>query len=252
MCENDTFSIAIQYLSPEAGQITTPGINANGVAGVSIVSSAAGNTASMVVKVIASASNSGVNTFYLTGTDNGTLSQITQSPITLNIRPLPQINFTYNPSSFILANTPVTFTNNSTNCFSPTWDFGDGSPTSTLINPTHTYTQRNTYSVKLSCTNSVGCSNSENKDVKILLGIEEPNVFTPNGDGVNDKLIFKYLEDYSNSNLTIFNRWGNKIYESLDYKNDWNGGTHPAGAYYYILKIPNEIKDRKGFVEMIK
>ena len=62
-----------------------------------------------------------------------------------------------------------------------------------------------------------------------------PNVITPNGDGINDYFQITNLEFYSGSKLVIFNRWGNKVYESSDYKNDWNGEAHHDGVYYYIL-----------------
>lgn len=71
-----------------------------------------------------------------------------------------------------------------------------------------------------------------------------PNAITPNGDGLNDLLIFDelYIEDYPQSELVIFNRWGDIIYKISPYNNDWQGsdnaGTSIAeGTYYYILRL---------------
>ncbi|MEO6884528.1 MAG: gliding motility-associated C-terminal domain-containing protein [Bacteroidia bacterium] len=76
-----------------------------------------------------------------------------------------------------------------------------------------------------------------------------PNVFTPNGDGKNDVFLIQDLPE--NSELIIYNRWGNIVYQSLNYQNDWKANGVSAGTYYYILKLPNkEIK--KGFVQIIK
>lgn len=74
-----------------------------------------------------------------------------------------------------------------------------------------------------------------------------PEVFTPNNDGVNDVLKIKGLVNYPNASITIFNQWGQIVYQSgLGYKNDWNGvnmvGSNyskgivlPEGIYFYVL-----------------
>jgi len=69
------------------------------------------------------------------------------------------------------------------------------------------------------------------------------NVITPNGDGINDFFVIKDLEFYPNSKLTIYNRWGLIIYETDDYKNNWDGANHSDGTYYYIC-YPNDSENR--------
>ena len=70
------------------------------------------------------------------------------------------------------------------------------------------------------------------------------NAITPNGDGLNDVLIFDelFIEDFPQSELVIFNRWGDVIYKVSPYNNDWQGngidGTAiTEGTYYYILRL---------------
>jgi gliding motility-associated-like protein len=63
-----------------------------------------------------------------------------------------------------------------------------------------------------------------------------PNIITPNGDGINDALYFRNLEKFPNSSILIFNRWGNKIYESANYANNWSPDTSD-GVYYFILNV---------------
>jgi gliding motility-associated-like protein len=65
--------------------------------------------------------------------------------------------------------------------------------------------------------------------------ISTPNVITPNGDGMNDELVFGGLGTHPNSELYIYNRWGNLVYSNTDYQNDWNGGGMNAGLYFYVL-----------------
>jgi gliding motility-associated-like protein len=67
--------------------------------------------------------------------------------------------------------------------------------------------------------------------------ITTPNVITPNGDGINDELVFGGLGNHPNSELYIYNRWGNLVYSSTDYQNDWDGGGLSPGVYYYVLVL---------------
>jgi gliding motility-associated-like protein len=65
-----------------------------------------------------------------------------------------------------------------------------------------------------------------------------PNVVTPNGDGINDFFRINGLENFPGSSLNSYNRWGNKIYSSDDYKNDWSPKVSD-GTYFYILNVPD-------------
>jgi gliding motility-associated-like protein len=78
-----------------------------------------------------------------------------------------------------------------------------------------------------------------------------PDAFTPNQDGHNDKFTIIHSSQIIIS-LEVFNRWGNKVYESTDYQNDWDGkgsghllGQNlPSGTYYYIIVIHKEGTDK--------
>jgi gliding motility-associated-like protein len=73
----------------------------------------------------------------------------------------------------------------------------------------------------------------------------ETQVITPNGDAKNDVLIFDYLDQYPDNSIIVFNRWGQRVYESKPYPNnekdgwkgDWHGKPLPAGTYYFILNL---------------
>jgi len=111
--------------------------------------------------------------------------------------------------------------------------------------------QTTTYFVKVidTCGNAI-VSNSIT--VLVECPIEIPNVFTPNGDGINDFFVIKNIEQYPKSSLIIFNRWGNKVYESSDYKNDWDGANCSDGVYYYILQQSKKNKSYHGIINLIK
>jgi gliding motility-associated-like protein len=81
-----------------------------------------------------------------------------------------------------------------------------------------------------------------------------PNIYTPNNDGIND--IFKIkICDTTNFNLTIYNRWGIKIFETTNHNQGWDGRTTSGeecmdGNYFYVLETKE--KKIKGFVQLIR
>ena len=76
------------------------------------------------------------------------------------------------------------------------------------------------------------------------LVVDPVNFLSPNGDGKNDRLIFPNLEFFPQNSLVIYNRWGNVIYNAINYQQngnfwagDFKGKPVPAGIYYYILRV---------------
>ncbi len=65
--------------------------------------------------------------------------------------------------------------------------------------------------------------------------LEIPNVFTPNGDGVNDKFVIVGLENCMQRKLEVWNRAGQVVYRSNSYENTWDGGDCPDGMYRYMF-----------------
>lgn len=88
------------------------------------------------------------------------------------------------------------------------------------------------------------CGNSITGDVIpvwVQCEVRPINVFTPNGDGMNDYFTLFNLDDYPSAAVKVFNRWGKVVYENENYQNDWDGGDLNAGTYYYIV-TPNSTK----------
>jgi heat shock protein beta len=85
------------------------------------------------------------------------------------------------------------------------------------------------------------------------------NEFSPNGDGVNDYFIINCIENYRNNRLQIFNRQGLLVFETANYKNNWNGYSNrlganrqnkplPEGTYFYILDLGSGSRVLKGWL----
>jgi gliding motility-associated-like protein len=81
------------------------------------------------------------------------------------------------------------------------------------------------------------------------------NGLTPNGDGINDFWIIDNIENYSNNKVYIYNRWGNKVFQTSNYNNaenvwdgKFNGQVVPSGTYFYVIESNELIK--KGWIEI--
>ncbi|MDZ7743150.1 MAG: gliding motility-associated C-terminal domain-containing protein [Bacteroidota bacterium] len=102
-----------------------------------------------------------------------------------------------------------------------------------------------------------GCSATQTipVTVKELPGTGVMNVITPNGDGYNDTWKIFLLERIGPCTANIFNKWGNEVFSSLDYANDWqgtyNGQVLQEGTYYYVVKCNNE-QIFKGPINIIR
>ena len=85
-----------------------------------------------------------------------------------------------------------------------------------------------------------------------------PNAFTPNGDGRNDRLAFR-TENISDFSFALFNRWGQKVFETDDPNATWDGTYHsqpcPAGVFTYTCRytcVSGEQHDAKGDITLIR
>jgi gliding motility-associated-like protein len=95
-------------------------------------------------------------------------------------------------------------------------------------------------------TASNGTCEENSDDLRIqVMELIVPQGFSPNGDGVNDQFEITGLHEFESPSLVVFNRWGNQVFTSDAYANNWNGtGLNgeqlPDDAYYYVLKVDNE------------
>lgn len=130
------------------------------------------------------------------------------------------------------------------------------SNSNTIRNPTITPLNDITY--YLTVTSKGGCTASDSILIKVnktpqLIYI--PNAFSPNGDGINDTWIIKYLNTYPSCHVQVFNRYGQVVFESNGYANPWNGRYRnqplPLGTYYYLITPGKGKKPLSGSISIV-
>lgn len=154
----------------------------------------------------------------------------------------------------------IKFINLSSDTLNSFWSFGDGA-ISNENNPSHTYKIDKAYSVTLISRSLSACSDTAEKtilfeDDALVDRLFIPNVFTPNGDGTNDSFeIFEINNPCANpGRLTIFNRWGKKVFETEGKGLKWDGKSNlramSNGVYFYVLE--GEGFKKSGYVSLLR
>lgn len=155
----------------------------------------------------------------------------------------------------------VSFINTSTNAPNGyVWSFGDNG-TSIQVNPTHTFSVAAAYTVTLIAYGNHACNDTISSPIIVAdtAGLTMPNVFTPNGDGVND-VFAPNAHGLKTLDCTIYDRYGAKIIDmdiNLEY---WDGYTTSgmactAGTYFYVVKatdLNGKSYNLKGFIQLIR
>lgn len=167
------------------------------------------------------------------------------------VRDLPTPNFSYKIIQEDESKTEFQFTNlsNGQEPLSYFWQF-DNNGSSIEKNPRFEFIDTGKMSIKLEAEDIYGCKKVIEKTIFILLSGDStvqkrdffmPSAFSPNGDGLNDFFNlegFDYVEDFT---LKMFNRWGEEIFSTTDFKRGWDGTYMglpvPQGTYIYLIQF---------------
>ena len=189
--------------------------------------------------------------------------------ITVTVFPNPIAYFDYTPEEPNILMNDISFTDKSTIGLPITnwhWVYGDNyvttaNDTSNTQNGFHTYNNAGIYDVKLIVTNSFGCIDSITKLIKIEddCVVYIPNTFTPNKIGGND--IFKISGvgfQTEGFNMSIYDRWGDLIYQTNDVYKGWDGTGKgllmKSGTYVYKIRVKdtrNTIRTYTGHITIL-
>jgi PKD repeat protein len=138
-----------------------------------------------------------------------------------------------------------------------TFDFGDGFTSDEPV-AEHTYPEDGIYTVKLTAVRDF-CVSEKSETIPVFR-LRAPNVITPKEkDGINDtfRIMFGAAGDDTpmdfgfKVSLVIYNRWGKKVYESNDYRNNWTGDGIERGIYFFEVDVEG-YTSCKSWVEVIK
>ena len=153
---------------------------------------------------------------------------------------------------------PFKFINQSTNENTWLWQFGNGD-TSQRRDPKYSYPDTGKFRVTLIVSNQNKCFDSASLLLPVMDKIEffYPNAFSPNGNGINESFglsanQWNKVKDY---NLKIYNRWGEKLFDSDHMEEHWSGDKAQQSVYIYkatIRDVYNVLHEIEGVVEVLK
>ena len=173
-------------------------------------------------------------------TTNGCGQPVTVVSNGVTARISPPVDVDAGPDKEILAGTSVTLEGRADGTYPVTW-----TPTTGLtfsgsdrLRPSASPTVTTTYTLSAG---AGGCADSDEVTVTVRPPIRIPNAFTPNGDGRDDTWQIEFIEQFPDNTVTVFNRWGNRVFSADNYgrANEWrgdiNGKPAPVGTYYYVV-----------------
>lgn len=164
--------------------------------------------------------------------------------VTINVFNNPVSNFSFAPDPPV-ENLPTTFTNlASPDAVNFKWLFGDGDSlvTASRAPVVHQYNSTGTFNACLIAINPAGCADTFCLPVRTLVAalVDLPNAFTPNSGDVNSRIFVRGF-GIVKMKFIIWNRWGQKVFETGDKNIGWDGrykGTlQPMDVYAYTLEV---------------
>lgn len=172
--------------------------------------------------------------------DSSSCNKIDSTFQNISVQSVPTAAFSYSPLQ-PQENTFTQFTNQSAGAINYFWNFGDGD-SSVEVNPRHIFPETGTFTVCLIAENEAGCTDTVCQPVQSLINplLDVPSAFTPGKFGVNSVVGVRGF-GIKTMNWKIYNRWGQKVFESNSPKAGWNGTfkgkLQPLDVYVYTLDV---------------
>ncbi|MGZ3862426.1 MAG: beta strand repeat-containing protein [Bacteroidia bacterium] len=201
----------------------------------------------------------GTSTYYVTVSSSGCTSAtatVTANNFNLQTSATASPNSGYAPLNVNFASVVAGSTNPTYN-----WVFGDGN-SAVNANPSNTFNNGGTFTVTLTVTDPAsGCMDTVNLLIKVDDGLIViiPNIFTPNGDDIND-VFSTTIHGAKKADGLIFNRWGQLVYSWDALNGNWdgvmiNGNDATDGTYFYLIKVTSnkdEVKQYNGPLTLVR
>jgi len=174
------------------------------------------------------------------------------------IAPNPNINA--GPDKFIAVNSSTTLDATLTNPanYNIVWTPATYLSSTSVLNPVTTPPDTNPITYTITATDKTSlCTGSDKVIITPVSKLYIPTGFTPNGDGKNDRWVILGLALYPDAVVSVYSRWGEKLFEAKSYiNNPWDGLNKgqklPIGSYVYYIKLNDDKKQElKGMVSII-
>jgi len=180
-----------------------------------------------------------VTTNYTVDITNGSCTQT----LAIDVDPVQPLNYELEDTVFLGVNETYTF-------FAPTSGFVSFNwyPTEQIDNPNGasvTVTADSTFTLFMEATHSSGCIVKDSVQI-VVVDLSIPNGFSPNGDPLNEFFVVPQL-NYLDGSIKVWNRWGDLVFESDRYENNWDGTCQtafctgnqglPEGTYFYHITV---------------
>lgn len=192
-------------------------------------------------------------TMYAAIVQSGSCSIDTATAVTITVL-APFAVFAGNDTSI---NAGQTLVLNGTGSGTPIWTPAGTLSSAVVFAPTATPTTTTTY--LLAVTDINGCVNTDAIVVTVIpLSYNGmiSNLFTPNGDGINDNWYVEGILNFPENEVFVYNIYGNQVFTAKAYANDWqgtyNGAELPDGTYYFVIRFDNPSNILKGSLDILR
>ncbi|MFZ1424088.1 MAG: PKD domain-containing protein [Saprospiraceae bacterium] len=184
-------------------------------------------------------------------------------PNLITARLSPNADFSFSPGQLSSFQKTATFIDISNNSNGRQWTF-NGKDRTFVSNITHTFQDTGLQKIDLIAISNNGCRDTLTKyiDVEPRVTLFMPNAFTPNGDAKNDEFFgIGYFEGMKTYEMSIWDRWGSRLFMTQDPLQGWNGrfdnqgALLPNGVYVYVVRYTtprNELIELKGFATIVR
>jgi gliding motility-associated-like protein len=191
--------------------------------------------------------------WYRVNVKNNFCASVTSNAVEIVVEPSPSVSVPFSVTSIMFGESvQIAATGTGT----PNWSSQSGLSSYTTFTTIASPIVTTTYTITVDAGN--GCTDQDTVRVIVtpLVFTERiSNALTPNGDGINDAFKIENIEAFRDSELSIFNEYGQLVYNSAPYMNDWkgtyNGGRLPDGTYFYVLQFKESKKIYKGNITLI-
>ena len=256
-------NVKAQFTTPATGCIPyTPVFNNTSLAAQTFLWSFGDGNTSTAANPSYTYTRPGTYTITLIAYNPNTCNLTDTAKFTIEVFSAPTADFSFSPVT-PAPNLPVTFTNlASVDAVSFKWEFGDGDTlrTTSRANVDHQYNATGTFNACLTAFNQIGCPAQICRPVSatVIPLVDVPNAFTPMSGDQNSVVMVRGF-GIAKMQFTIWNRWGQKVFETNDRNKGWDGKVkgvvQPMDVYAYTLTVEffDGVKTtKKGDITLIR